>query len=154
MNNAATVPCTVNHLCNMYICYLATLKNPSFFCHPTSINSLSFSLPLPSSIPPTPFSLSPSLPPSPSFPLYLSLPPFLSPSSLGWIEIQWDHGGANSYRMGAEGKFDLTLSDDEPQPTAPQTTPSQTTPPQTSGETSGQDTPPPVSQTTTTSRSI
>ena len=55
--------------------------------------------------------------------------------------------------MGAEGKYDLTLAD-EPQPTAPQTTPSQTSPPQTSGETSGQDTPPPVSQTTTTSRLI
>ena len=25
----------------------------------------------------------------------------------GWIEVQWDHGGANSYRMGAEGKYDL-----------------------------------------------
>ena len=70
--------------------------------------------------------------------------------SSGWIEVQWDHGGANSYRMGAEGKYDLTLADD-PQPTAPQTTPSettpsQTTPPQTSGETSGRDTPPPSSQ--------
>jgi E3 ubiquitin-protein ligase HECTD1 len=68
----------------------------------------------------------------------------------GWIEVQWDHGGANSYRMGAEAKYDLTLADD-PQPTAPQTTPSettpsQTTPPQTSGETSGRDTPPPSSQ--------
>ena len=23
----------------------------------------------------------------------------------GWIEVEWDHGGSNSYRMGAEGKF-------------------------------------------------
>lgn len=28
------------------------------------------------------------------------------------MEIQWDHGGANSYRMGAEGKYDLELSED------------------------------------------
>lgn len=70
----------------------------------------------------------------------------------GWIEVQWDHGGANSYRMGAEGKYDLTLAD-EPQPTPPQTTPAQTTPPTTSGETSERGTPPP-SQSTTSSRSV
>ncbi|XP_054154199.1 E3 ubiquitin-protein ligase HECTD1-like [Oppia nitens] len=29
----------------------------------------------------------------------------------GWIDIQWDHGGSNSYRMGAEGKYDLRLAD-------------------------------------------
>lgn len=95
---------------------------------------------------------------SPSFlPASLSLPPFLlsaffpfSPllCLLGWIEVQWDHGGANSYRMGAEGKYDLTLAD-EPQPTPPQTTPAQNTPPQNSGETSGRDTPTPSSQSTT-----
>jgi len=28
----------------------------------------------------------------------------------GWIDVTWDHGGANSYRMGAEGKFDLRLA--------------------------------------------
>ncbi|CAM1299094.1 HECTD1 (predicted) [Pycnogonum litorale] len=28
----------------------------------------------------------------------------------GWIDITWDHGGSNSYRMGAEGKFDLKLA--------------------------------------------
>ena len=27
----------------------------------------------------------------------------------GWIDITWDHGASNSYRMGAEGKFDLKL---------------------------------------------
>ncbi|XP_066599740.1 E3 ubiquitin-protein ligase HECTD1 isoform X2 [Prorops nasuta] len=27
----------------------------------------------------------------------------------GWIDVTWDHGGSNSYRMGAEGKFDLRL---------------------------------------------
>ncbi|XP_063990344.1 E3 ubiquitin-protein ligase HECTD1 isoform X7 [Diachasmimorpha longicaudata] len=27
----------------------------------------------------------------------------------GWIDITWDHGGSNSYRMGAEGKYDLRL---------------------------------------------
>ncbi|XP_065564117.1 E3 ubiquitin-protein ligase HECTD1-like isoform X3 [Artemia franciscana] len=28
----------------------------------------------------------------------------------GWIDITWDYGGANSYRMGAEGKYDLRLA--------------------------------------------
>lgn len=28
----------------------------------------------------------------------------------GWIDVTWDSGGSNSYRMGAEGKFDLMLS--------------------------------------------
>ena len=46
---------------------------------------------------------------------------------VGWIEVQWDHGGANSYRMGAEGKYDLQLADDS----VPVTTPPTTT---TSGE--------------------
>ncbi|XP_076297611.1 ubiquitin fusion-degradation 4-like isoform X1 [Lasioglossum baleicum] len=27
----------------------------------------------------------------------------------GWIDVTWDHGGSNSYRMGAEGKYDLRL---------------------------------------------
>ena len=37
---------------------------------------------------------------------------FISTFLSGWVEIQWDHGGANSYRMGAEGKYDLELSED------------------------------------------
>lgn len=28
----------------------------------------------------------------------------------GWIDVTWDAGGTNSYRMGAEGKYDLQLS--------------------------------------------
>lgn len=28
----------------------------------------------------------------------------------GWIDVTWDHGGSNSYRMGAEGKYDLKLA--------------------------------------------
>lgn len=28
----------------------------------------------------------------------------------GWIDVSWDHGGSNSYRMGAEGKYDLKLA--------------------------------------------
>ena len=28
---------------------------------------------------------------------------------LGWVEVKWDNGESNSYRMGAEGKFDLYL---------------------------------------------
>ena len=28
----------------------------------------------------------------------------------GWIDVTWDYGGSNSYRKGAEGKFDLKLS--------------------------------------------
>ncbi|XP_068632880.1 E3 ubiquitin-protein ligase Ufd4 isoform X2 [Battus philenor] len=27
----------------------------------------------------------------------------------GWVDVRWDHGGRNSYRMGAEGKFDLKV---------------------------------------------
>ena len=27
--------------------------------------------------------------------------------------MTWDHGGANSYRMGAEGRYDLQLADNE-----------------------------------------
>ncbi|XP_033230566.1 E3 ubiquitin-protein ligase HECTD1 isoform X3 [Belonocnema kinseyi] len=27
----------------------------------------------------------------------------------GWIDVTWDYGGSNSYRMGAEGKYDLRL---------------------------------------------
>lgn len=28
----------------------------------------------------------------------------------GWVDVSWDHGGSNSYRMGAEGKYDLKLA--------------------------------------------
>ena len=28
----------------------------------------------------------------------------------GWVDVTWDNGGSNSYRMGAEGKFDLALA--------------------------------------------
>ncbi|KAJ8975323.1 hypothetical protein NQ317_008309 [Molorchus minor] len=28
----------------------------------------------------------------------------------GWIDVTWDHGGSNSYRMGAEGKYDVRLA--------------------------------------------
>lgn len=31
----------------------------------------------------------------------------------GWVDVQWDKGGSNSYRMGAEGKFDLTVASPE-----------------------------------------
>ncbi|XP_060803615.1 E3 ubiquitin-protein ligase HECTD1 [Amyelois transitella] len=27
----------------------------------------------------------------------------------GWVDVKWDHGGRNSYRMGAEGKYDLKV---------------------------------------------
>ena len=28
----------------------------------------------------------------------------------GWVDVTWDSGSSNSYRMGAEGKFDLALA--------------------------------------------
>ena len=62
----------------------------------------------------------------------------------GWVEVQWDHGGSNSYRMGAEGKYDLQLAD-EPRPTPP---------PNTSGEGSDVDTPNSVSSRPSSSRSL
>lgn len=31
----------------------------------------------------------------------------------GWIDIKWDHGLRNSYRMGAEGKYDLKLANSD-----------------------------------------
>ncbi|XP_070578129.1 E3 ubiquitin-protein ligase HECTD1-like isoform X7 [Ptychodera flava] len=33
-----------------------------------------------------------------------------SPPQEGWVDVTWDHGGSNSYRMGAEGKYDLQLA--------------------------------------------
>ena len=29
---------------------------------------------------------------------------------VGWIDVTWDAGGSNSYRMGAEGKYDMQLA--------------------------------------------
>ena len=29
---------------------------------------------------------------------------------VGWVDVTWDAGGSNSYRMGAEGKYDLALA--------------------------------------------
>lgn len=47
----------------------------------------------------------------------------------GWVEVQWDHGSANSYRMGAEGKYDLELTGEEPAiPPPPETEENPTTP--------------------------
>ena len=40
----------------------------------------------------------------------------------GWIDVTWDHGGSNSYRMGAEGKFDLKLAPGSEPGSAPVTT--------------------------------
>ena len=39
---------------------------------------------------------------------------FLFLFSEGWLEVQWDHGGVNSYRMGAEGKYDLEMTGEDP----------------------------------------
>lgn len=33
--------------------------------------------------------------------------------SSGWVDVEWDKGGMNSYRMGAEGKYDLALATEE-----------------------------------------
>lgn len=30
---------------------------------------------------------------------------------LGWVEVSWNNGTSNSYRMGADGKFDLKVAD-------------------------------------------
>ena len=32
------------------------------------------------------------------------------PLFLGWVDVTWDGTGSNSYRMGAEGKYDLALA--------------------------------------------
>ena len=29
---------------------------------------------------------------------------------LGWVDVTWDRGKTNSYRMGAESKYDLSLA--------------------------------------------
>ncbi|XP_073986001.1 ubiquitin fusion-degradation 4-like isoform X6 [Rhodnius prolixus] len=43
----------------------------------------------------------------------------------GWIDVTWDHGGSNSYRMGAEGKYDLKLASDPDSTTNKPTSPSE-----------------------------
>ena len=58
-----------------------------------------------------------------NFPVYI-------PSCSGWVEVQWDHGGVNSYRMGAEGKYDLDLTGEDPAIPPP---------PQEEGDSSSQD---------------
>lgn len=40
--------------------------------------------------------------------------------------MTWDHGGSNSYRMGAEGKYDLKLASDPDSTTNKPTSPSGT----------------------------
>ncbi|KAI5744743.1 hypothetical protein M8J76_004851 [Diaphorina citri] len=44
----------------------------------------------------------------------------------GWVDVTWDHGGSNSYRMGAEGKYDLKLA---PESESSTPTPTPTHPP-------------------------
>lgn len=41
-----------------------------------------------------------------------------SEPSGGWVDVEWDAGGSNSYRMGADGKYDLALapSSNNPEP--------------------------------------
>ncbi|XP_039598288.1 E3 ubiquitin-protein ligase HECTD1 isoform X2 [Polypterus senegalus] len=41
----------------------------------------------------------------------------------GWIDVTWDAGGSNSYRMGAEGKYDLKLAPGYDPESAPSTKP-------------------------------
>ena len=31
---------------------------------------------------------------------------------LGWVNVRWDHGDGNSYRVGAHGKYDLMVVPD------------------------------------------
>ena len=41
----------------------------------------------------------------------LTLTPFLKrPFLAGWVEVTWENGITNLYRMGAENKFDLKLA--------------------------------------------
>lgn len=41
----------------------------------------------------------------------------------GWVDVTWDNGSTNSYRMGAENKFDLKITseslDGSPLPNVP-----------------------------------
>eukprot|EP00036_Acanthoecidae_sp_10tr_P012628 CAMPEP_0206295484 /NCGR_PEP_ID=MMETSP0106_2-20121207/5189_1 /ASSEMBLY_ACC=CAM_ASM_000206 /TAXON_ID=81532 /ORGANISM="Acanthoeca-like sp., Strain 10tr" /LENGTH=2416 /DNA_ID=CAMNT_0053726137 /DNA_START=1 /DNA_END=7251 /DNA_ORIENTATION=- len=34
----------------------------------------------------------------------------------GWVDVEWDTGATNSYRMGADGRYDLKIADDEVPP--------------------------------------
>ena len=34
----------------------------------------------------------------------------------GWVRVHWDGGTVNSYRMGQEGRYDLTLAPSELEP--------------------------------------
>ena len=34
----------------------------------------------------------------------------------GWIRIRWDSGSVNSYRMGEDNRYDLTLAPSELEP--------------------------------------
>lgn len=36
----------------------------------------------------------------------------------GWVDVDWDHGASNSYRMGADGKYDLSIVGDGDTPNA------------------------------------
>ncbi|CAH0382752.1 unnamed protein product [Bemisia tabaci] len=50
----------------------------------------------------------------------------------GWIDVTWDHGGCNSYRMGAEGKYDLKLLTDSTEVTGMATSTPKAAPPPSS----------------------
>lgn len=38
----------------------------------------------------------------------------ISPVEFGWVDVQWDNNTSNSYRFGAEGKYDLEVKSAEP----------------------------------------
>ncbi|XP_067334930.1 E3 ubiquitin-protein ligase HECTD1 isoform X2 [Channa argus] len=71
----------------------------------------------------------------------------------GWIDVTWDAGGSNSYRMGAEGKFDLKLApgyDPESAATAPSPKPVSSTVSGPASSTVGHSAMPAASSGTTT----
>uniref|UniRef100_A0A3Q4BWY9 E3 ubiquitin-protein ligase n=1 Tax=Mola mola TaxID=94237 RepID=A0A3Q4BWY9_MOLML len=71
----------------------------------------------------------------------------------GWIDVTWDAGGSNSYRMGAEGKFDLKLApgyDPESAATAPSPKPVSSTVSGPASSTVGPSVTPAASSGTTT----
>lgn len=37
----------------------------------------------------------------------------------GWVDVEWDTGASNSYRMGADGRYDLKLAEDDGPPPPP-----------------------------------
>ncbi|XP_075963462.1 E3 ubiquitin-protein ligase HECTD1 isoform X3 [Anarhichas minor] len=74
----------------------------------------------------------------------------------GWIDVTWDAGGSNSYRMGAEGKFDLKLApgyDPESAATAPSPKPVSSTVSGPASSTVGPSATPAASGGTTTTTS-